>query len=80
MARDPGRRLTSGEQALADRMFGGAIDGSAVRLHRACWWPFQPNGVVMAPDGDIWFHPDDSVWCEDFAEAPLSAQGLLIHE
>ncbi|WP_019832012.1 hypothetical protein [Sphingomonas sp. PR090111-T3T-6A] len=80
MARDPGRPLTPGERALADAMFGDAIDGSAVRLHRACWWPFQPNGVVMAPDGDIWFHPADPVWCEDFADAALSAQGLLIHE
>jgi hypothetical protein len=80
MARDPGRPMTCGEVALARSMFGDAIDCSAVRLHRACWWPLQPNGVVMAPDGDVWFHPEDNVWSEDFAGAPLSAQGLLIHE
>ena len=80
MARDPGRPMTRGEAEMARSMFGDAIDCSTVRLHRACWWPFQPNGVVMAPDGHVWFHPRDAAWCEDFSNAPPSAQGLLIHE
>jgi hypothetical protein len=61
-------------------MFGGAIDYDRVRLHRRKWWPFQPRLVAMAPDGDIWFHPDSPDWRDDFATASLSLQGLFIHE
>ncbi len=34
----------------------------------------------MAPTGNIHFHPADPNWREDFSEAPLSLQGLFIHE
>lgn len=34
----------------------------------------------MAPDGHIWFHPASPHWCDDFAAAPVAAQGLFIHE
>ena len=34
----------------------------------------------MAPDGDIWFHPDGGLWREDFADAPLSLRALFVHE
>ena len=34
----------------------------------------------MAPTGNIHFHPADPNWREDFAAAPLSLQGLFIHE
>ena len=74
------RPLTVGEIALARSMFGAAIDYDRVRMVRRTWWPFQPRGVVMAPTGHIHFHPADPSWREDFAEAPLSLQGLFIHE
>nr|WP_089218731.1 vgr related protein [Sphingomonas laterariae] len=74
------RPLTAGERALSASMFGDAIDYDRVRLHRRKWWPFQPRLVLMAPDGDIWFHPDGPHWREDFANAPLAAQGHFIHE
>ncbi|WP_380878242.1 hypothetical protein ACFB49_16200 [Sphingomonas sp. DBB INV C78] len=74
------RPLSAGEQALAASMFGGAIDYDRVRLHRRKWWPLQPRGVVMAPDGHIWFHPQSPYWWADFSVAPLAAQGLFIHE
>jgi hypothetical protein len=77
---DEGRPLTAGEAALAASMFGGAIAVERVRIHRACWFPFQPRDVVMAPDGDIWCHPDGSTWREDFSVDGLGWQGLLIHE
>ncbi len=73
------RPLSIGETALVRSMFGGAIDCETVRLHRACWWPLQPDGVVMAPDGDIWFHPN-GLWSEDFSAEPIGRQALLIHE
>ncbi|WP_118856921.1 vgr related protein [Sphingomonas mesophila] len=74
------RPLTDGEIALARTMFGEAIDYARVRLVRRKWWPFQPKGIVMAPTGNIHFHPADPRWSEDFAAEPLSSQGLFIHE
>jgi hypothetical protein len=74
------RPLTPGEIDLARSVFGGAIDYAPVKLVRRKWWPFQPRGIVMAPTGNIHFHPADPNWREDFAAAPLSLQGLFIHE
>lgn len=34
----------------------------------------------MAPDGDLWFHPDGTAWREDFASAPLPLRALFVHE
>lgn len=61
-------------------MFGDEIDYPRVRLVRRKWWWFQPRGIVMAPTGNIHFHPADPNWREDFSSAPLSLQGLFIHE
>ena len=74
------RPLTDGEAALARGMFGDAIDYDRVRLVRRRWWPFQPKGIVMAPSGNIHFHPDSPLWSEDFSKERLSLQGLFIHE
>lgn len=65
---------------MARSVFGATIDYDRVRLRRDIWWPFQPRLVLMAPDGDIWFHPAGPHWCEDFATASIAAQGLFIHE
>ena len=74
------RPLTSGEIALARSIFGDAIDYDRVKLVRRKWWPFQPRGIVMAPTGNIHFHPDSHLWSEDFSTERLSLQGLFIHE
>ena len=74
------RPLTPGEIELARSMFGDAIDYGRVRLVRRKWWPFQPKGIVMAPTGNIHFHPDSPLWSEDFSKERLSLQGLFIHE
>ena len=74
------RPLTDGEVKLARSMFGNAIDYARVRLVRRKWWPFQPKGIVMAPTGNIHFHPQDPSYRDDFAAAPLALQGLFIHE
>lgn len=74
------RSLTPGEIALAKSMFGDAIDYRRVKIVRGQWWPLQPRGIVMAPTGNIHFHPADPRWSEDFSRAPLELQGLLIHE
>jgi len=74
------RPLTSGEIALGRSIFGLSIDYARVRLVRGRWWPFQPRGVVMAPTGNIHFHPADPRCSDDFAAESLSLQGLFIHE
>lgn len=74
------RPLTGGERALVIEIFGTAIDLDPVRLRRRRWFPFQPTGTVMAPMGHLHFAPASPHWCEDFACAGLSVQGLFIHE
>ena len=72
--------MTSGEIELARTLFGDAIDYGRVSLVRRKWWPFQPPGIVMAPSGNIHFHPDSRLWSEDFSNESLPLQGLFIHE
>lgn len=74
------RPLSKGEIALAKSIFGGSVDYDRVGIVRGRWWPLQPKGVVMAPTGNIHFHPEDSRWSEDFSVEPLALQGLFIHE
>jgi hypothetical protein len=76
----PGRPLTSGEIALARSVFGDAIDYPQVRLINRKWWPFHPRNTVMAPCGNIHFHPGGGLWSEDFSREPIGRQGLFIHE
>ncbi len=74
------RSLTPGEIAMARSMFGDAIDYARVRLFRRKWWPLQPRGIVMAPTGNLHFHPQSESWSDDFSAESLSRQGLFIHE
>ena len=61
-------------------MFAQAVDYGKVRLIRRKWWPLQPKGIVMAPTGNIHFHPLDPNWSEDFSRERSGPQGLFIHE
>jgi hypothetical protein len=74
------RPLTRGECALACSVFGAALDPAPVRVRRRRFFLFQPVGTVMAPMGHIHFHPGNADYCDDFSTAPLSLQGLFIHE
>jgi hypothetical protein len=74
------RALTSGECALVAEVFGKSIDTEPVRIRRRRWFPFQPTGTVMAPMGHIHFTPACPHYCDNFAAAPLAAQGLFVHE
>jgi hypothetical protein len=74
------RPLTAGERALAASIFGGSIDHEAVRIVPRKWWPLQPRGVAMAPDGNIWFHPESPWLSCDYAKEPLGTQALFVHE
>ncbi len=74
------RPLTEGERAMVQAMFGSSVDLEPVRIRRRKWFPLQPANVVMAPRGHVHFHPAGPHYCDDFAEAPVPAQGLFIHE
>ncbi|WP_265570394.1 vgr related protein [Sphingomicrobium nitratireducens] len=74
------RPLTPGEIDLARSMFGGEIDYARVEIVRRKWWPLQPRGVVMAPTGNIHFHPQSERYSDDFSKENLGLQGLFIHE
>ena len=78
--RGSARPLTEGEVALARSVFGGAIEYERVRIVRGRWWPFQTRNIAMAPNGNIYFHPDGPLWSPDFAAEPIHLQGLFIHE
>ncbi len=72
--------MTPGERHLVYSVFGEAIDCSPVRIRRRRWFPLQPVGVTMAPMGHLHFSPASPHYCDDFASADLSRQGLFIHE
>ncbi len=65
---------------MAREMFGAQIDYARVEIVRRKWIFFQPVGVVMAPTGNIHFHPDSTRYSDDFSKERLYLQGLFIHE
>ncbi len=65
---------------MARTIFADAIDYERVAIVHRRWWWFQPRNVVMAPTGNIHFHPESDLYRDDFAVAPPSLQGLFIHE
>jgi hypothetical protein len=75
-----GRPLTTRERALAQSVFGNALDYARIRIHNRKWWWFHPRRVTMAPDGHLWFHPGSDLFCDDFCDRSLKLQGLFIHE
>lgn len=74
------RPLTSGETDLAHSMFGNSIDYSRVRMIRRKWWPLQPRNAIMAPSGNLHFHPHGNTWSDDFSKESIALQGFFIHE
>lgn len=75
-----GRLLTPAERALAQGMFGSAIDLDPVRIYRRKWFPFQPRNVTMAPRGHLHFHPAGDAYRDCFASTGLGLQAHFIHE
>jgi hypothetical protein len=75
-----GRPLTVRERALAESVFGNALDYHSIRIHNRKWWWFHPRRVTMAPNGHLWFHPKSNLFCDDFCDRELGLQGLFIHE
>ena len=74
------RPLTEAEVALVRGMFGDAVDPLRAAVNRRRWWPFQQRNVVMAPDGEIWCHPDGPTWQPCYASAGTGWAALFLHE
>lgn len=75
------RGLTAGEIAMAQRVFGTAIDYASVKLHNHGYWllfGLQPDNTAVAPNGEIYFPGD--LFKPDFSLLGPSEQRLLIHE
>ncbi|WP_398398713.1 vgr related protein [Sandaracinobacteroides saxicola] len=62
------------------RVFGAAVDPGPVRIRQQKYWMWQPAWVTMAPDGDLWFHPNGDNCCADFAATDIDREGHFIHE
>ena len=74
------RALTAAEVSLCLSVFGQAIDYGQVNIFNRKWWLFQNRRVTMAPDGNLWFHPQSDLFCDDFCGSPRNVQALFIHE
>lgn len=78
------RLLSDGEAEIAKGIFGNGIEYERVRVFRRKFVFFQPPTVTMAPDGNIWFHPDgrlaQSDLADDFSKAPNKVRAHFVHE
>ena len=72
------RALTDGEIQMSQTVFGDLIDYAKVKVLNHPYLPWQPVGIVMAPNGYI--HLKDADYCEDFSCQSLSYQATFIHE
>ena len=72
--------MAFGEIALAQTVFGDAIDYSKVMIRRRKWFPLQPRHITMAPRGHLHFHPKGQGYCDDFSKENIFRQGHFIHE
>jgi len=70
------RRLTQGERALGEAVFGGALDAGRVRLLAI---PFWTRAFVAGGGLIVW---PARAWRPDFAapEVPLGEQAVFVHE
>ncbi len=79
LAEGASRALTKGEEELGKTVYP-TIDYSLPMICRCKAYFFQPDDRAMSPDGNIYFHPNDKGYYDDFSKAPVSAQHTFIHE
>lgn len=72
------RQLTAGEVQISQSVFGDLIDYSKVKVMNHPYLPWQPVGILMAPDGYI--HLKNADYCEDFSCQSIGYQAVFIHE
>jgi hypothetical protein len=72
------RPLTQNEIALAQKIFGHALDYKRIKIHRKSLLPFLPQNTAMAPNHHIYM--PGRLYCPDYALSPPHLQALFIHE
>lgn len=72
------RTLTAGEIEICQSVFSNLIDYDQVRIFSQRFLPWQPVGIIMAPCGAIYLHPEN--YCLDFSCQPLAHRAVFIHE
>ncbi|BAV12705.1 hypothetical protein MOSL_2132 [Moraxella osloensis] len=72
------RFLTEGEVQLAKRVFRNLIDYEKVRIFAIPFFPWQPDDILMAPNGSLYVNK--AIFCEDYSKTSLAMQGVFIHE
>ena len=76
------RSLTAGEINICKTVFDNNVNYSTVRIFHESYFPLgmQPNDIAMAPNGNIYFDPNGTLYEPDFSKADIHAQALLVHE
>ena len=72
------RGLTQNEIAMARSVFGNRIHYTQVKILNIPYLPWQPTHIVMAPNGNIFVHPQ--YFYADYSQSHLNLQALFIHE
>jgi hypothetical protein len=73
------RPLTQGEVSIGQSVYPD-MNMPTVTICRCTAYFFQPSDRAMSPDGNIYFHPLDKGYYDDFSKAPASAQHTFVHE
>ena len=71
------RNLTTGEIALAKKIFKGSIAYERVRIHDEAYVFFQPNNSGMTPNGEIYVTGGCPA---DYSTAESHFRAFFIHE
>lgn len=72
------RSLTAQEIALAKQVFADQIDYEQVRIWNTPFLPWQPVGMFMAPNGEIYVNPEN--YSLNYALESQIYQAVFIHE
>lgn len=72
------RSLTASETALAKEVFKDSLNYKRVKVHKGKYIFFQPENVLMTPNGEI--YAPAKTYQADFSQAGLNWQELFIHE
>ncbi len=77
------RTVTAGEKRLVESVFLGEVDTTKVRIFRKRYLGVQRETDIMAPNGNIYYHPEatgDAAYSSDLSKETISRQALFIHE
>ena len=73
------RALTTGEMALAKRVFKDSLDYGKIKIHNEKYKFFQPNESGMTPAGEIYI-AGTQTYQADYSLARVRLRAFFIHE